>query len=518
MNVECRVGCTDSSLQGLSLITAGRPIAGRSITEHFMLESTAPNGKPAIDLSLSPHAVVVPAKPNGIDAFNLNKGLRQMREAPPTVPDGNVIGIILASRFLNQPELFGVMFDVDSDVFSGGDQFDDVQRQGCAVFVDAIRAAHPGSDAAFEQHLLFTAMHEIGHVFNLWHANAPLSFMNPSSDLGFPTDLPLTFHKDHRGFLGRCDADPHVQPGGSRFGSRGGAGPDGADPPGDQDSLSDLVLAIDMTPRRFWRFEPVELDLTIRLRKGVGGPVTIPKEIDPSYPRLQIWIEDPTGERRRYRPSLHACENGGTIEIGPTTPFHRDITLFRESGGYTFRRPGSHQLQAVLQLGGRWIWSNPIEVFVRRELAADKEYGALSRALEDRAVSAFLRYRSAPPSQSLMKRIDDLVRRFPRSHAAAGWNYAVGAAILGSLPAREQSRPRVAGATAVLDRLRSVLDTDAVGDHRRRCAQRLLEEYGSPTGRPLSLGRASSPRRKSPSLARRKRKPSGARPGRRAKK
>ena len=72
---------------------------------------------------------------------------------------------------------------------------------------------------------------------------------------------------------------------------------------------SPLVLQIKESQAEFFRFEPVELDITLSCSKTRG--IRIPDEIDPGYDRFKIWITTPNGVS--VRPSqLSASEPNPT--------------------------------------------------------------------------------------------------------------------------------------------------------------------------------------------------------------
>ena len=64
-----------------------------------------------------------------------------------------------------------------------------------------------------------------------------------------------------------------------------------------------LELVVDCRPREFWQFEPIQLDLELRLVGGQALSINVPDEFDPGHQRFRLLIEDPNGERR-LAPSL----------------------------------------------------------------------------------------------------------------------------------------------------------------------------------------------------------------------
>jgi hypothetical protein len=300
--IRCFVGRTGPELAGTAPFLANAPLNGLTIAEHFRNGSVTSQGAPAIDLDLDLTRLdTTHVAGEDIGAGDLNEALARLRGTDGPDPAGITIGLILANRYRGPEGTFGVMFDADPAVLGSGTQSSAVvQRQGCAVFLDALLAKH-GDGVALREHALFTAIHELGHVFNLWHTDDPVSFMTPSSRLTFPAGRPddvYRFSPQHHEFLERCDFDEHVRPGGSDFGLRGPGAPAVIELFDKPSKVPRLALRIDVQPRRFWRFEPVELDLTLAVTSG-SRSVKVRREVDPSFERFTIWITEPAGERRR---------------------------------------------------------------------------------------------------------------------------------------------------------------------------------------------------------------------------
>jgi len=105
-----------------------------------------------------------------------------------------------------------------------------------------------------------------------------------------------------------------------------------------------------MSRRSFFYFEPVELDVVLSAPSSANRSFRVPDCIDPGYGAFRIWIEEPSGERRIYRSPRIYCAHDELIFVGPKKPFRRDISIFGESGGFTFRRAGVHKVWAEFAL------------------------------------------------------------------------------------------------------------------------------------------------------------------------
>jgi hypothetical protein len=497
--IRCFVGRTGPELGGTAPFLTNAPLNGLTIAQHFRNGSVTSEGSPAIELTLDLTRLdAAHVAGEDVGAGELNEALETLRGTDGPAPEGITIGLILANRYRGPEGTFGVMFDADPAVLGSGTQSSAlVQRQGCAVFLEALGAKHGGDGAALREHALFTAIHELGHVFNLWHAGDPASFMTPSSGLTFPAPHPddvYRFADPHHDFLERCDFDEHVQPGGSDFGLRGPGAPSVIEPFDEPVTLPRLALRVDVQPRRFWQFEPVELDLSLAVTSG-RRLVKLPREVDPSHERFTIWITEPSGERRRYRPAIRCCANEDTIEIGPRAPYQRDVSLFRESGGYTFRGPGVHRVEATLDLHGRRVRSNAVEVEVLPEPLKDRAAQAIRRVLTAPAGIALLQHRSRKVDEASIAVFRSLARRYPKTLAAAGLQYTLGRTLLRR--ALEPTRPerRAAELTQALELLRRARDHRSLSPHRRRLADRLIDEHGPASRvRPCRRGRRQQTR------------------------
>jgi len=311
--------------------------------------------------------------------------------------------------------------------FTGAPVRDDAPRQGAAVFLGAIRANRP-TGREFRREVLFTAMHELGHVFNLWHVNNA-SFMrsSPSGQLSHP-DGHFKFSAEHRRLLRFCGESRFIHPGGSLWGKRGGLARDGGGfTTNEIDRSGDLELRIDIQPREFYAVEPIELDVRLQVPRG-ADPVTIPDVIDPGYEAFRIWIENELGERRIYRPLKHFCRPPGTLEISPGKPFVRDVSVFGDGQGYTFADCGTVRVWCEFDLDvGRRIRSNTVEVTVmpvvssRRAARRDQFLAFLGTP----QVAERLFYRADTGDARWTRRIREAAPRAYRKETRAMLEYAL---------------------------------------------------------------------------------------------
>jgi hypothetical protein len=282
----------------------------------------------------------------------------------------------------------------------------------------------------YEREAFFVTVHELGHVFNLWHESTTSNFLlspHPTN----PTDQgAFQFLPAHRVFLSHVESAPEVYPGGNDFGCRGVLGP-----PGDEESRHleakptrlPLELLIEASQYELAFFEPIELDITLRAVGSNARTVRIPSRIDPGYAEFVVWIESPDGARRRYRSPRRYCGGTTTLAIAPKRPFRRDLSVFLESGGFTFRSLGEHRVFATCLLpSGTVARSNTVTLSVRgrygSSLFADEVQGALTQ----RQMARFLYHRRGPFHHRWVDCTEELARRSRDPMLKANLHYALG--------------------------------------------------------------------------------------------
>lgn len=436
--------------------------------------STASGG----DLVLSPRLVDAAAAgiaaPANLQSDHLHRSLEALTGRQRGEPKVTHIGLLLAGEFEPRPDFFGLMFDEDF-IPGTSNPWVSTPREGCAVFLSAIAARRSGTD--FIDEVLYTAIHELGHLVNLQHSDEPSYMATSASRLDpFPTSG-RGFNSLQQRMLSKCSASRFVWPGGSAFGDLGpfvsatnplDAAANAAEP---------LQLRVCMQQDAFWPFEPVELDIELSLRGGRRTGVRVPDMVDPGYQRFKIWIEEPSGERRIYLSPRHYCDHPGRIAVANGSPVRRDVSVFGQSGGFCFQRAGLHKVFATFELSPRRVLrSNTLEVMVRQP-GTSEYYAAASAAMTDRDLGQFLYYRKLDRArQRKLHRLTDLCEAFPRQAALANVQYALGRACasLANLR-REAGRPSQDLARQAAGHLQAAVRKKALGEHRRANAERALE-------------------------------------------
>jgi hypothetical protein len=470
ISVDCFVGRFRSGLPdpGIDLPTLGRVIA-----DGFGFASRGSDGNDNIRIGFNANRADVPVAGMNLptDTLRLQQALQLLINQQPDPTQPRRIGLLLADVFAERPSVFGLMFDQD---FVGTSP----PREGCAIFLQAIqqRRAAEGAEA-FTREVRFTAIHELGHVFNLWHLPSPASFMASSGPTAFPVSAHV-FDASHLRYLqNSAESDREfIAPAGRPFGERAPGFPQGAEPFANQNApkaVHNGSLRIRGPEQPVFHFEPFELE--IQLSSLGKRRAQVPDELDPGHGAFAIWIEEPTGERRRYRPVKHFLQTRAVRTIEQRRPFVRDISLFGEAGGYAFRAPGTHRVWVTFRISAkRLLRSNTIEIEVRDPRGGNAGIRQLRAALTRPAVASFLYYRDGPLSPADGEAIATVITRQKKSLAAGGLHYALGRGIA----TRVLHEPAVheAAVPRAREHLLRAIDSNFLNGHRRAKAGKIVEQ------------------------------------------
>jgi hypothetical protein len=377
------------------------------------------------------------------------------------------IGLLIADSYQPAPDFFGLMFD---DAFSPGgtDPWALTPREGCAVFLRGIEAKR--SPAERMEEAIFTALHELGHVFNLQHSRPP-SFMARSAVTG-PVDLRAAgFAPFERELLSCCSTSRFIWPGGSRFGDLGNLAQVAGSP--DPSNRPVLDLRISASQNSFWVFEPVELDVC--LSAITSRVVRVPDALDAGYTDFEVWIEQPDGERRKLRYPRHYCNPRGTLHLRAGESFERDISIFGQSGGHTFVHTGAHRVWCEFTYApGQRIVSNVLELDVRPRDPTSEFWTDAVGLLTDRHAAQLLYYRRL--NQGRARRVVALQhfgQAYSRHPVSAMVHYALGRAFA---QAALGLRRNEEAARQARRHLKAAARRRQLGEHRMRRAEETLAQ------------------------------------------
>ena len=420
------ITCFIGRLRGNIDLNFPLTLFGQSIPEYFSRGSTNRAGNPVIDLRMNMsrfnESIISSNRPTTVRF--LQEALARLTLNPSTGPVSR-IGLIIADEFEPGRGTLGLMFDKGFNP-SGWepvpDNFIRVAREGCAIFLTPITSLRPGlSDRRKE--IVFTCIHELGHIFNLRHIESPSNFLSTS-----PVEAPFgagacRFHGDHRRLLVRANFDENVMPGGSDFGSAGAFGPVANDPFRSISNQSDLQLKISVSQKEFWFFEPIELDIIVT---STEGQYSLPNEIDPGYDLFIIHITRPDGTSFRYKSPRIYCRNIIPLVITPDKSFLRDISIFGQSGSHTFQEPGEYSIQCFFDAGSNLrLVSNKLSVFVQPPTPRNAYYRLAEKTLTSFNPALLLYHRSGNFSWQTVQTLTNLSKKKRKDDLSQNIQYAL---------------------------------------------------------------------------------------------
>ncbi|MGW3344755.1 hypothetical protein ACWDA3_15690 [Nonomuraea rubra] len=310
----------------------------------------------------------------------------------------------------------GIMFDYN----------DAHQRQGAAVFYDAIKGDTPQAQRA----QLRTYVHELGHAFNLLHswqknlATPPqplgphggfgdLSWMNyvqnyqPGGEPGYWAAFPFQFtdaeliHLRH-GFY------RDVAMGANAFGT-GAAEIDPFEQPVEDHS----GLRLELRAKESYELgEPVVLELKLAY---VDEPRTTHGHLHPDTEFTQVSITQPGGRTVLYRPMMRHCvDTSPEIRLDPGNPaIYRSAYIGHGRDGHYFQLPGEYQIRAqYVAADGSRIVSPVCPIRVRFPVTRDDHLVAELMLGEDQGKLFSLMGSDSPALRSGNEALDEVIGRY----------------------------------------------------------------------------------------------------------
>ena len=153
-------------------------LAGQLPAEIATHYSTGSKGVIDLVVAQSPVPPVFPIK-EPVGAYYLHDMLGAVTGNQTHPPK---IAVLYASSYaIATPGVLGVMFDRGFTTDDDPNPVNQPARLGCAVFLDSIRRLR-GDGANFTAEAIFTTLHELGHVFNLWHIEDGRNIMSTSRE------------------------------------------------------------------------------------------------------------------------------------------------------------------------------------------------------------------------------------------------------------------------------------------------------------------------------------------------
>jgi hypothetical protein len=297
------------------------------------------------------------------------------------------------SRFQDRPQwamwvLFAAQHDRGRSL--GGIMFDDIgpnHRQGTAIFTDSfivdVTPGDPAPDAWRRRMVYWTAVHEMGHAFNLAHAWQkslgrpdvegdpwiPLmddaearSFMNypflvNGGEQAFFEDFEFRFTDDELVFM-RHAPRRFVQMGNENWFENHGFEKAFRDPR--------QRFALEVRPNRdantFSFLEPVKLELKLTNLSATAQSVDEDAIEDGRHVAMLVKRE---GNRTcRWKPFATYCHAPHTRTVKPGESLYASHFVAATAEGWLIDEPGFYLVQAAVKVGDEMVISDPLRIFV----------------------------------------------------------------------------------------------------------------------------------------------------------
>jgi hypothetical protein len=298
------------------------------------------------------------------------------------------------SKFQNRPQwsmwvLYAAGHDRGRSL--GGIMFDDIgaqHRQGTAIFTKSFIKDAPNGDpdpAAWQTRMQFwTAVHEMGHAFNLAHSwqkalgtpYAPgdpwiplandteaRSFMNypfrvAGGEDAFFSDFRFRFTDEELLFL-RHAPRRFVQMGNSDwFVNHGFEAPDALE----QTGRWSLALRTNRSSASYRFMEPVSVELKLTNTSGENQPMDADMLEDGRH--VTVFLQRQDGPAKRWQPMITYCHetHDGTLEAGESV--YGAHVISTATNGWLIDEPGFYKVQAAVDVGDEIVVSNVLRVYV----------------------------------------------------------------------------------------------------------------------------------------------------------
>jgi len=314
------------------------------------------------------------------------------------------------SRFADRPQWTMWTFWCalhDRGTSLGGIMFDDIgpnHRQGTAIFTEAFISRPPSGEAEPEAWVarmrFWTAVHEMGHAFNLAHAwqknlgaawiplaNEPesRSFMNypyrvSGGERRFFSDFEYAFSDQELLFMRHAPA-AFVQMGNADWFDDHGF--EQAEP---DDRGLRLEVRMHRAGRTFEFMEPVNLEL--KLANDGAQPVLVDRAALRDGDDLTVIIKRDGRPARQWHPYASYARDADADVIRPGEARYAPLSISTGLNGADLAEPGNYVVQVALDVGGAMVVSQPLSLRVgvprsweQEDLAGDFFTDDVNRAM-----------------------------------------------------------------------------------------------------------------------------------------
>jgi hypothetical protein len=350
------------------------------------------------------------------------------------------------SRFANKAQwamwvFYASMHEAGSGL--GGIMFDDIgpnHRQGTALFVDSFIAQPPANDpnpAAWIDRMRFwTAVHEMGHAFNLAHswqkslgtpwvplANEPeaRSFMNyPYSVTGgqaaFFSNFEYRFSDQELLFI-RHAPERFVQMGNADWFDHHGF----EEAAGQEEPTLTLEIRVNRERARYEFMEPVWLEL--KLTNTGDQPRLVDADILDAD-SLTVVLKKEGKEARQLVPFRQKCVQPVTKALMPGESIYGTVLASAGLNGWDVAEPGRYLIQAAAHMTEEDVVSAPFELRIAPPLSRDEEYSAGDLFTQDAA--RLLVFGGSRYLQNTNDVLEEILDRYPDRRIALHARVALG--------------------------------------------------------------------------------------------
>lgn len=350
------------------------------------------------------------------------------------------------SRFSNNPNwamwvLYAARHDNGRSL--GGIMFDSIgpnHRQGTAIFTDSFIQDAPAGDpdaAGWRRRMEFwTAVHEMGHGFNLAHswqkalgapqapgdpwiplANDPesRSFMNypygvSGGQSAFFSDFRFRFSDEELVFM-RHAPRRFVQMGNSNwFVNHGFEAPDAMMESG----TWSLEIRPNRTVNSYQFLEPVIAELKLTNTSDTAQMVEDDMLADGRH--FSLFIQREGALTKRWSPMVTECHQEHAEALQPGKSIYGAHTISTTGDGWIIDEPGFYKVQAAVTMGEEIVVSNVMRIYVAPPKSDDEAALAPDYFTED--VARAVTFHGAPALEQAEDVLQEVSERVPDNPAA----------------------------------------------------------------------------------------------------
>jgi hypothetical protein len=352
------------------------------------------------------------------------------------------------SKFADKPQwsmwtLFAQQHDTGRSL--GGVMFDDIgpnHRQGTSLFYDSFISDLPAGDpdaAAFVARMKFwTAVHEMGHTFNLAHSwqkelgnrwipgvhneNNARSFMNypynvPGSTTAFFSDFEYRFSDQELLFLRHAPYEFVEMGNADWFENHAFEWAKET-----ENAHLQLVLRVNKPDFNFEFMEPVCVEL--KITNTSPYPKVVDSKMLADMHNLTLVVQRKGASARQYRPFAQKCYENTPMVLQPGVSMYESIFISAGVGEWLIDEPGDYVIQACVESDEeKYSVSNAMTIRVRPAKTHDEEYIAQDFFSDE--VGRVLQFDGSRVLQRGINTLMEVSTKLPHMKASAHANVAL---------------------------------------------------------------------------------------------